>query len=127
MARSDRQGPSLASWMNLLRGARYWDGIVEQSEVVDCGSSAQVGGLWDMSDDRTGIMVPRNAYAAMTDVMQRAVVDRGASKATRKAAFAALLALVDAGLIRDTSSAPSAGDGIAPAATHARTGLRLTG
>lgn len=80
-----------------------------------------------MSDDRTGITVPRSAYASMTDAMQRAVVDRGASKATRKAAFSALLALVDAGLIRDTSSAPTAGDGIAPAATHARAGLRLTG
>jgi hypothetical protein len=113
--------------MNLLRGARYWDGIAEQSEAVDGSLSAQMGGLWEMSDDRIGIMVPRNAYAAMTDAMQRAVVDRGASKATRKAAFSALLALVDAGLIRDTSNASPAADGIAPAAAHARTGLRLTG
>jgi hypothetical protein len=127
MARSDRSNRSRASWMNLLRGARYWDGIAEQSEAVDGSLSAQMGGLWEMSDDRIGIMVPRNAYAAMTDAMQRAVVDRGASKATRKAAFSALLALVDAGLIRDTSSASPAADGIAPAAAHARTGLRLTG
>lgn len=80
-----------------------------------------------MSDDRAGITVPRNLHAAITDALQRAVVDRGASKATRTAAFSALLALVDAGLIRDTSSASPAGDGIAPAATHALTGLRLTG
>jgi hypothetical protein len=113
--------------MNLLRGARYGGGIAQQSEAVDCGSSAQVGGLWTMSDDRAGITVPRNLYAAITDALQRAVVDRGASKATRTAAFSALLALVDAGLIRDTSSASPAEDGIAPAATHARTGLRLTG
>lgn len=80
-----------------------------------------------MSDDRASITVPRNAYAAITDAMQRAVVDRGASKATRKAAFSALLALVDAGLIRDTSTGSPAPDGIAPGPTHSRTGLRLTG
>ena len=44
-----------------------------------------------MSDDRAGITVPRNVYAAVTDALQRAVVDRGASKATRTAAFSALL------------------------------------
>jgi hypothetical protein len=113
--------------MSLLWGARYWDGIAEQSETVDCGSSAQVGGLWSMSDDRANITVPRNAYAAITDAMQRAVIDRGASRATRKAAFSALLALVDAGLIRDTSAGSPAADGIAAGTTHSRTGLRLTG
>ncbi len=76
-----------------------------------------------MSDDRASITVPRNAYAAITDALQRAVVDRGASKASRKAAFSALLALVDAGLIRDISTA----DGIATGTTRSRTGLRLTG
>jgi hypothetical protein len=53
-----------------------------------------------MSDDRANIAVPRDAYAAMADAMRRAVIDSGASKATHKAAFSALLALVDAGLIR---------------------------
>jgi hypothetical protein len=114
--------------MNLLQGARYWDDIAEQNKTADCGSSAQVGGLSAMSDDRASITVPRNAYTAITDAMQRAVVDRGASKATRKAAFSALLALVDAGLIRDTSAGGSpAADGIASAPTQSRTGLRLTG
>jgi hypothetical protein len=81
-----------------------------------------------MSDDRASITVPRNAYTAITDAMQRAVVDRGASKATRKAAFSALLALVDAGLIRDTSAGSLAvDDGIASGPTPSRTGLRLTG
>jgi hypothetical protein len=124
MARAD--GPSRGSWMSLLRGAHEWDGIEEQSET-DCGSSAQVGGLCAMSDDRASITVPRNAYTAITDAMQRAVVDRGASKATRKAAFSALLALVDAGLIRDTSAGSPAVDGIASGPTPSRTGLRLTG
>jgi hypothetical protein len=123
MARAD--GPSRGSWMSLLRGAHEWDDIEEQSETSDCGSSAQVGGLCAMSDDRASITVPRNAYTAITDAMQRAVVDRGASKATRKAAFSALLALVDAGLIRDTSAGSPAVDGVA--STHSRTGLRLTG
>lgn len=118
-----RPGLSHGSWMSLLRGARHWDGIAKQSETADCGSSAQVGGLWSMSDDRASITVPRNAYAAITDALQRAVVDRGASKASRKAAFSALLALVDAGLIRDISTA----DGIATGTTRSRTGLRLTG
>jgi hypothetical protein len=113
--------------MSLLQGARYWDDIAEQSEISDSGSSAQVGGLCKMSDDRASITVPRNAYTAITDAMQRAVVDRGASKATRKAAFSALLALVDAGLIRDTSAGAPAADGIASGPTHSRNGLRLTG
>jgi hypothetical protein len=127
MASGDRQSPSHGSWMSVLWGARYGDGIAEQSETGDCGSSAQVGGLWSMSDDRASITVPRNAYAAITDAMQRAVVDRGASKATRKAAFSALLALVDAGLIRDSSAGSPAADGIATGTSHSRTGLRLTG
>jgi hypothetical protein len=115
--------------MNLLRGARYSDGIQDQSEAVevDCGLSAQVGGLQAMSDDRTSLTVPHSAYTAMTDAIQRAVIDRGASKATRTAAFSALLALVDVGLVRDTSSDSVGEDEIPPAPTHARTGLRLTG
>jgi hypothetical protein len=80
-----------------------------------------------MSDDRSTITIPHRAYAAMADAVQCAVIDKGASKATRKAAFSALLALADAELIRDTSiSSPAAdGDGLTPA--HARTALRLMG
>jgi hypothetical protein len=57
-----------------------------------------------MRDDRSTITVPRDAFAKIVDSIQRAIIDKGASKATRKAAFSALLALIDAGLIvGDTS------------------------
>jgi len=79
-----------------------------------------------MSDDRSTITIPRHGYAAMIDAVQCAVVDRGASKATRKAAFSALLALVDAGLIIDTSTGSPAGDVNGPAEEQIRAGLRLT-
>jgi hypothetical protein len=80
-----------------------------------------------MSEDRSNITIPRHACTAMIDAVQCAVIDKGASKTTRKAAFAALVALVDAGLIVDTSTSSPAEDGNGPAPTHARTGLRLTG
>jgi hypothetical protein len=80
-----------------------------------------------MSDDRSTITIHRHAYAAMIDAVECAVIDKGASKATRKAAFSALLALVDAGLIRDTSTSSPAGDGNCPTPAHVRTGLRLMG
>jgi hypothetical protein len=80
-----------------------------------------------MSDDRANIAVPRDAYAAMADAMRRAVIDRGASKATRKAAFSALLALVDAGLIRDTSAIRQRKTQVAPAEAHTQTRLRFHG
>jgi hypothetical protein len=57
-----------------------------------------------MSDDRTIITLPPNATHAIMDAVQRAIVDKGASKATRKAAFSALLVLVDAGLIKGNLS-----------------------
>jgi hypothetical protein len=81
----------------------------------------------EMSEDRSTITVPRNAYAAMIDSVQHAVIDKGASGATRKAAFSALLALADAGLIRDTSTSLPAVGGNGPASAHARTGLRVMG
>jgi len=80
-----------------------------------------------MSDDRSTITIPRHAFAAVVDAVQRAVIDRGASKATRKAAFSTLLALLDAGLIRDTSTTPPAVDENGRPQAHARTGLRLMG
>ena len=81
-----------------------------------------------MSDDRSTVTIHRHGYAAIVDAVQCAVIDKRASKATRKAAFSALLALVDAGLIiGDTSSSPPPSDGKGSAAAHGRTGLRLTG
>lgn len=50
-----------------------------------------------MNDGR--VVLSRHACTAIMDAVQRTVVDRGASKATRKSAFSALLALVDAGLL----------------------------
>jgi hypothetical protein len=80
-----------------------------------------------MSDDRSMVTIPHHAFAAMVDTVQRAVIDKGASKATRMAAFTAVLALVDAGLIRDTSTiAPVVGEN-GPAPAHLRTGLRAMG
>jgi hypothetical protein len=69
--------------------------------------------------------IPRHAYAAMIDAVECAVIDKGASKATRQAAFSALLALVDAGLGHVDEFA--SGDGNGPAPAHAKTGLRLMG
>ncbi len=60
-----------------------------------------------MSDNRTIITLPPYATNAIMDAVQRAIIDKGASKATRKAAFSALLALVDAGLIKGSVSANS--------------------
>jgi hypothetical protein len=79
-----------------------------------------------MSDDRSTITIPHHGFAAIVDAVQRAVIDKGASKATRKAAFSAILALVDAGLvIGETSPGSPARDEPAPA--QARTRLRLMG
>jgi hypothetical protein len=53
-----------------------------------------------MGDDRSVVTLSPLATTAIVDAIQRAIIDKGASKATRKAAFSALLALVDAGLIK---------------------------
>lgn len=80
-----------------------------------------------MSDDRSTTTIPRYACTAMIDAVQCAIIDKGASKATRKAAFSALLALVDAGLVMDASAGSPAEEGNGPAPARVRTGLRLTG
>jgi len=81
-----------------------------------------------MSDDRTLITIPRSSCAAILDAVQRAIIDKGASKATRKAAFSALLALVEAGLvIGDTSTISSTADKNRPAPAQVNTGLRHAG
>jgi len=79
-----------------------------------------------MNDDRPAIAIPHHGFAVIVDALQRAVLDKGASKATRKAAFSAILALVDAGLvIGDTSTSSSPRDAVAPG--YVRTKLRLMG
>jgi hypothetical protein len=60
-----------------------------------------------MSDDRSIIALPPQATTAIVDAVERATIDKGASKATRKAAFFALMALADAGLIKGSTSTNS--------------------
>jgi hypothetical protein len=79
-----------------------------------------------MNDDRSAITIPHHGFATIVGAVERAVLDKGASKATRKAAFSAILALVDAGLIIGDTSLPSqAKDTHAPAQVTTR--LRLMG
>jgi hypothetical protein len=81
-----------------------------------------------MSDDRSIITLPPNATNAIMDAVQRAIIDKGASKATRKAAFSALLALADAGLIKGNLPANSpARDETGVAQTHVGTRWLLAG
>jgi len=80
-----------------------------------------------MSDDRSTITIPSQAFAAVIDAVQRAIIDKGASKATRNAAFSTLLLLLDAGLIRDASTTPPGIDENGREQVHVRTGLRLMG
>ena len=53
-----------------------------------------------MSHERPVITLSPNVTTAIMDAVQRAIIDRGASRATRKAAFSALIALADAGLLK---------------------------
>jgi hypothetical protein len=81
-----------------------------------------------MSDDRSIITLSPPATTAIMDAVQRAIIDKGASKATRKAAFSALLALVDAGLIKGNMSTNSpARDETGVAPTHVCTRWLLAG
>jgi hypothetical protein len=80
-----------------------------------------------MSDDRTIITLPPNATLAIMDAVQRAIIDKGASRATRKAAFSALLVLVDAGLIKANLSAKPARHETGAAQTPVGTRCLLAG
>lgn len=60
-----------------------------------------------MSHDRAVITLSANVTATIMDAVQRAIIDKGASRATRKAAFSALIALADAGLLKGTRPAPA--------------------
>ncbi len=74
-----------------------------------------------MNDDRSTVTIPDQGFAVIIDAVQRAVLDKGASKATRKAAFSAILALVDAGLIIGVTPPGSPAKGVrAPLAVSAR-------
>jgi hypothetical protein len=74
--------------------------------------------------DRCIITMPDDCYAAVLDAIQRTVTDKCASKATRKAAFSALLALIEAGGVPgETSVGSAAGNMSAPEQTRTLTGL----
>jgi hypothetical protein len=81
-----------------------------------------------MSNNRAAITIPADGYAAILDAIQRAVIDRYACKATRKAAFSALLALIEAGaVVGDTSIDLPTRDDSGSAVTQTKARLRLTG
>jgi hypothetical protein len=81
-----------------------------------------------MSDGRSTITIPSESYAAILDAVQRALIDKYASKATRKAALSALLALIEAGaVVGDTSINSPARDASGAAVARIKTRLRLTG
>jgi hypothetical protein len=81
-----------------------------------------------MRDDRSTITIPDDGCAAILDAVQRAIVDKYAAKATRKAAFSALLALVEAGMIvGDTSISSTAKSANTAVPTPIKTRLPLTG
>jgi hypothetical protein len=74
--------------------------------------------------DRCTITMPDDCYAAVLDAVQRAVIDKCASKATRKAAIAALSALVEpGGVAGETSASSAARDMSARGQTRKLTGL----
>ena len=81
-----------------------------------------------MSDDRSTITIPDDGCAVILDAVQRAIVDKYAAKATRKAAFSALLALVEAGMmVGDTSISSTAKSANTAAPTPIKTRLPLAG
>lgn len=81
-----------------------------------------------MGNNRVAITIPADGYAAILDAVQRAVIDRYASKATRKAAFSALLALIEAGaVVGDTAIDLPTRDASGSAVSQTKARLRLTG
>jgi hypothetical protein len=95
--------------------------------LVPARLNFEFGGSRAMSDDRSTITIPRDAFAAVMDSIQRAIIDKGASKATRKAAFSVLLALIEAGLVADDTATLSTANKASVAQTHAATRRLLAG
>jgi hypothetical protein len=60
-----------------------------------------------MSSDRSIITLSPHVTTTIVEAVQRAIIDKGACRATRKAALSALLALVDAGLLKESRSTNS--------------------
>jgi hypothetical protein len=77
-----------------------------------------------MSNNLTTITIPDDCYAVIIDAVQRAIIDKYASKATRKAAFSALLA---SGVVAGETSVSSTARDRAPlGSTPAKTRRRTT-
>jgi len=74
-----------------------------------------------MNDDH--VMLSRDACRAVMNAVECAIVDRGASRATRRAAFSALLGLIDAGLVAGASREPNAPSTVAAKASAGATRL----
>jgi hypothetical protein len=75
-----------------------------------------------MSNNLPTVTIPDDCYAVILDAVQRAIIDKCASTATRKAAFSALLALVDAGVVLGGTSINSRARGAsATAPTRVKT------
>jgi hypothetical protein len=67
-----------------------------------------------MSNNLSTITIPDDCCAAILDAVQRAVIEKCASKATRKAAFSALLALIEAGVVAGETPVSSTARDIGP-------------
>lgn len=52
-----------------------------------------------MNNNLSTVTIRDECYAVILDAVQRAIIDKYASKATRKAAFSVLLALMEAGVV----------------------------
>lgn len=75
-----------------------------------------------MSDDRSTITIPSETLTAILDALQHAIVDKYAAKATRKAAFSALLALIESGAVAgDMSISSPARDAKGATVAHTKT------
>jgi hypothetical protein len=81
-----------------------------------------------MNDNRFTITIPDEIWATVLDAVQRAILDKYASKATRKVAFSALLTLIDAGaVVGDPSINSRARDARGATVARTKTRVRRTG
>jgi hypothetical protein len=80
-----------------------------------------------MSNNLSTITIPDDCYGVILDAVQRAIIDKYASKATRKAAFSALLALIEAGVVAGETSVSSTARNVSDSVLNAVKTRRLTG
>jgi hypothetical protein len=80
-----------------------------------------------MSNNLSTTTIPDDCCAVILDAVQRAIIDKYASKSTRKAAFSALLALIEAGVVAGETSVSSTARDMAPLGSTPAKMRRLTG